>query len=59
MTRSPDTYRMLGRSGLRVSPLALGALTFGADWGWGSERDEAMQVRDSDKPGNNFVLGAY
>jgi len=32
MTRSLDTYRRLGRSGLRVSPLALGALTFGADW---------------------------
>jgi aryl-alcohol dehydrogenase-like predicted oxidoreductase len=56
MTRSLDTYRMLGRSGLRVSPLALGTLTFGADWGWGSERDEARQVFDAylDR-GGNFI----
>jgi aryl-alcohol dehydrogenase-like predicted oxidoreductase len=47
---------MLGRSGLRVSPLALGALTFGADWGWGSERDEARQIFDAylDR-GGNFI----
>jgi aryl-alcohol dehydrogenase-like predicted oxidoreductase len=56
MTRSLDTYRLLGRSGLRVSPLALGALTFGADWGWGSERDEAQQIFDAylDR-GGNFI----
>jgi len=56
MTRSLDTYRLLGRSGLRVSPLALGALTFGADWGWGSERDEARQIFDAylDR-GGNFI----
>ena len=29
-------YRTLGKSGLRVSPLTLGAMTFGEDWGWGS-----------------------
>ena len=56
MTRSLDTYRMLGRSGLRVSPLALGTLTFGADWGWGSERDDARQIFDAylDR-GGNFI----
>jgi aryl-alcohol dehydrogenase-like predicted oxidoreductase len=56
MTHSLDTYRLLGRSGLRVSPLALGTLTFGADWGWGSERDEARQVFDAylDR-GGNFI----
>jgi aryl-alcohol dehydrogenase-like predicted oxidoreductase len=31
-----DTYRLLGRSGLRVSPLSLGTMTFGTDWGWGT-----------------------
>ncbi|XXU88544.1 hypothetical protein WMF21_12695 [Sorangium sp. So ce1099] len=36
---SLDTYRLLGRSGLRVSPLSLGAMTFGADWGWGADRE--------------------
>ena len=29
-------YVTLGRSGLRVSPFCLGAMTFGLDWGWGS-----------------------
>ena len=29
------TYSLLGRSGLRVSPLALGTMTFGTEWGWG------------------------
>jgi aryl-alcohol dehydrogenase-like predicted oxidoreductase len=56
MPRSLDTYRLLGRSGLRVSPLALGTLTFGNDWGWGSERDEARQIFDAylDR-GGNFI----
>jgi aryl-alcohol dehydrogenase-like predicted oxidoreductase len=51
-----DTYRLLGHSGLRVSPLALGTMTFGADWGWGSEKDEARQIFDAylDR-GGNFV----
>jgi aryl-alcohol dehydrogenase-like predicted oxidoreductase len=56
MATSLDTYRLLGRSGLRVSPLALGTMTFGADWGWGSEKDEARQIFDAylDR-GGNFV----
>jgi aryl-alcohol dehydrogenase-like predicted oxidoreductase len=56
MASSLDTYRLLGRSGLRVSPLALGTMTFGADWGWGSEKDEARQIFDAylDR-GGNFI----
>ncbi|GAA1770340.1 aldo/keto reductase [Streptomonospora arabica] len=46
MTLTLDTYRLLGRSGLRVSPLALGAATFGTEWGWGAERDEARKLFD-------------
>ena len=38
MATSLDHYRLLGRSGLRVSPLALGTMTFGTDWGWGRRR---------------------
>ena len=55
-TRSLDTYRLLGRSGLRVSPLALGAMTFGTDWGWGSDHDEARRIFDTylDR-GGNFI----
>jgi aryl-alcohol dehydrogenase-like predicted oxidoreductase len=53
---SLDTYRLLGRSGLRVSPIALGTMTFGTDWGWGAERDEARRIFDTyvDR-GGNFI----
>ena len=34
---SLNTYYTLGRSGLRVSRLALGAMTFGTEWGWGAD----------------------
>jgi aryl-alcohol dehydrogenase-like predicted oxidoreductase len=37
-------YRLLGNSGLRVSEMALGAMTFGEDWGWGSSKDEAREI---------------
>jgi hypothetical protein len=32
-----DSYLTLGRSGLRVSPLSLGTMTFGEDDGWARE----------------------
>ncbi len=53
---SLDTYRLLGRSGLRVSPLALGAMTFGSDWGWGADADETRRIFDAyvDR-GGNFI----
>lgn len=51
-----DHYRLLGRSGLRVSPVALGTMTFGQDWGWGADADEARRIFDLyvDR-GGNFV----
>ncbi|MBM0107811.1 aldo/keto reductase [Steroidobacter sp. S1-65] len=51
-----DHYRLLGRSGLRVSPLALGTMTFGKDWGWGADASEARRIFDLyvDR-GGNFV----
>jgi len=59
MTTAPlslDTYRLLGRSGLRVSPLALGGMTFGTDWGWGSDGDETRRIFDTYvERGGNFV----
>ncbi|MFJ8275718.1 aldo/keto reductase [Streptomyces griseoviridis] len=56
MTLALDNYRLLGRSGLRVSPLALGAATFGTDWGWGAGRDEARTLFDLyTERGGNFV----
>jgi aryl-alcohol dehydrogenase-like predicted oxidoreductase len=56
---SLDTYRLLGRSGLRVSPLALGTMTFGSDWGWGAGKDEARRIFDTyvDR-GGNFIDSA-
>ncbi|HSF25450.1 MAG TPA: aldo/keto reductase [Blastocatellia bacterium] len=49
-------YRLLGNSGLRVSEAALGTMTFGEDWGWGTARDEARKVYDAFREaGGNFV----
>jgi len=39
-------YKLLGRSGLRVSELALGTMTFGEDWGWGASREERRKIFD-------------
>ncbi|MFE6610379.1 aldo/keto reductase [Amycolatopsis sp. NPDC057786] len=56
MSLTLDTYRLLGRSGLRVSPLALGAATFGTEWGWGAEQDEARKLFDTYvERGGNFI----
>ncbi|RDI68782.1 aldo/keto reductase [Nocardia pseudobrasiliensis] len=56
MSLTLDTYRLLGRSGLRVSPLALGGMTFGADWGWGAEADDARKLFDTYvERGGNFI----
>ena len=47
-----DSYRLLGRSGLRVSPLALGTMTFG----WGADQDAARAIFDAYVVrGGNFV----
>jgi aryl-alcohol dehydrogenase-like predicted oxidoreductase len=37
-------YRLLGNGRLRVSEVALGKMTFGTDWGWGADRDEARKI---------------
>jgi aryl-alcohol dehydrogenase-like predicted oxidoreductase len=51
---SLDSYITLGRSGLRVSPLTLGTMTFGEDWGWGAstEASEAILAEYLDHGGN-------
>jgi len=49
-------YRLLGRSGLRVSELCLGTMTFGPEWGWGSDRAESQRVFDAyAEAGGNFL----
>jgi aryl-alcohol dehydrogenase-like predicted oxidoreductase len=37
-------YKLLGKSGLRVSELALGTLTFGNDWGYGADKQESKKI---------------
>jgi aryl-alcohol dehydrogenase-like predicted oxidoreductase len=49
-------YRLYGNSGLRVSEISLGTMTFGEDWGWGSAKDEARKIYDAYRDaGGNFV----
>jgi aryl-alcohol dehydrogenase-like predicted oxidoreductase len=56
MSLTLDSYRLLGRSGLRVSPLALGTATFGTESGWGAERDVARKLFDTYlEHGGNFI----
>jgi len=51
-----DYFRLLGKSGLRVSPLCLGTMTFGEEWGWGSNKDESRRVFDAYvSRGGNFI----
>lgn len=53
---SLDRYYTLGRSGLRVSRLALGTMTFGDDWGWGMAEDTARAMFDRYlAAGGNFI----
>ncbi|QYU68293.1 aldo/keto reductase [Leptolyngbya sp. 15MV] len=49
-------YVTLGRSGLRISPLCLGTMTFGLEWGWGCDVPEATRIIDAymDR-GGNFI----
>jgi aryl-alcohol dehydrogenase-like predicted oxidoreductase len=53
---SLDHYITLGRSGLRVSPFCLGAMTFGEVLGWGSSVQESQQIIDRFiELGGNFI----
>lgn len=49
-------YKLLGRSGLRVSELCLGTMTFGDDWGWGAPKEESKRMFDLfAEAGGNFI----
>lgn len=49
-------YQLFGNSGLRVSPLCLGTMTFGEDWGWGSSKETSKKVFDQFvAAGGNFI----
>jgi aryl-alcohol dehydrogenase-like predicted oxidoreductase len=64
MTLPLDHYRLLGRSGLRVAPLALGTMSFGVAQSWGTPETEARNIVDAyaERGGNhldtaNFYAG--
>jgi aryl-alcohol dehydrogenase-like predicted oxidoreductase len=49
-------YYTLGNTGLKVSRLALGTMTFGNDWGWGTDEANARQLFDAYlEAGGNFL----
>lgn len=49
-------YKLLGKSGLRVSELALGTMTFGENWGWGASKEESRLIFDAyAAAGGNFI----
>jgi aryl-alcohol dehydrogenase-like predicted oxidoreductase len=49
-------YRLLGRTGLRISELCLGTMTFGEDWGWGAPKEECARIVDAfAETGGNFI----
>lgn len=51
-----NQYYTLGRTGLRVSRLALGTMTFGTEWGWGASRETAHQLFQTYvEAGGNFI----
>jgi len=47
-------YRLLGNTGLRVSELCLGTMTFGEEWGWGAGQEESRRMLGAflDRGGN-------
>jgi aryl-alcohol dehydrogenase-like predicted oxidoreductase len=50
------SYRLLGPSGLRVSELCLGAMTFGTEWGWGADPHAVRRMLDTfAAAGGNFL----
>jgi len=49
-------YKLLGKSGLRVSELCLGTMTFGEEWGWGADKKESHKMFDAFlEAGGNFI----
>lgn len=49
-------YKTLGKSGLRISPLCLGGMTLGDDWGWGAnEAESARIINRFIEMGGNFI----
>ena len=51
-----DHYRLLGRSGLKISPMALGTMTFGTKWNFGADESTSRALFDRYVDhGGNFI----
>jgi aryl-alcohol dehydrogenase-like predicted oxidoreductase len=49
-------YKLLGRSGLKVSELCLGTMGFGTEAGWGADKDTSFAIMDAyAEAGGNFL----
>lgn len=49
-------YKLLGNTGLRVSELCLGTMTFGEEWGWGASKEESRKIFEAfAEAGGNFI----
>ncbi|MCU0390981.1 MAG: aldo/keto reductase [Thermoflexibacter sp.] len=49
-------YKLFGKSGLRVSEICLGAMTFGEEWGTGADKEESKKIFDYFvNQGGNFI----
>lgn len=49
-------YKLLGNSGLRVSEICLGTMSFGEDFGWGISEPESREIFDAFvEAGGNFI----
>ena len=49
-------YKLLGRSGLKVSELCLGTMGFGTEAGWGADKETSFAIMDAfAEAGGNFV----
>jgi aryl-alcohol dehydrogenase-like predicted oxidoreductase len=52
-------YTLFGRTGLRVSELCLGTMTFGENWGWGAPKETCRRVFELfAEAGGNFIDAA-
>lgn len=49
-------YKLLGNTGLRVSEVALGTMTFGTEAGWGADKETSKKMFDTFvEAGGNFI----
>jgi aryl-alcohol dehydrogenase-like predicted oxidoreductase len=53
-------YKLLGRSGLKVSELCLGTMGFGTEAGWGADRETSFAIMDAfAAAGGTFIDTAH